>query len=55
MRFRFCTMFLILAMLVAGQTTWVFAQSLTSGDLAGTVTDPSGARRSECIRHREEQ
>ena len=43
MRFRFCTMFLILAILVAGQTTWVFAQSLTSGDLAGTVTDPSGA------------
>ena len=43
MRFRFCTRFLILAMLVAGQTTWVFAQSLTSGDLAGTVTDPSGA------------
>jgi hypothetical protein len=43
MRFRSCTIFLILAMLVAGQTTWVFAQSLTSGDLAGTVTDPSGA------------
>src|SRR5215470_6776294 len=43
MRFRSCTIFLILAMLVAGQSTWVFAQSLTSGDLAGTVTDPSGA------------
>src|SRR5215468_3430798 len=43
MRFRSCTIFLILALLVAGQATWVFAQSLTSGDLAGTVTDPSGA------------
>src|SRR5215470_4613360 len=43
MRFRSCTIFLILTLLVAGQATWVFAQSLTSGDLAGTVTDPSGA------------
>src|SRR5215475_15263288 len=43
MRFRSCTILLILALVVAGQATWVFAQSLTSGDLAGTVTDPSGA------------
>src|SRR5580765_870119 len=43
MRFRSCTIFLILAMLQVWQMTPAFAQSLTSGDIAGTVTDPSGA------------
>ena len=43
MRFRSCTIFLLLAMLQVWQMTPAFAQSLTSGDIAGTITDPSGA------------
>jgi hypothetical protein len=34
---------LLLALLVAWQAIPAAAQSLTSGDIAGTVTDPSGA------------
>ncbi len=43
MRFRSCTIFLLLAMLQVWQMTPAVAQSLTSGDIAGTITDPSGA------------
>ena len=43
MRFRSCTIFLLLAMLQVWQIAPAFAQSLTSGDIAGTITDPSGA------------
>jgi hypothetical protein len=35
--------FLLLAMLQVWQIAPAFAQSLTSGDIAGTITDPSGA------------
>jgi hypothetical protein len=43
MRFRSCTIFLLLAMLQVWQIAPAFAQSLTSGDVAGTITDPSSA------------
>src|SRR5437899_4922636 len=43
MRFRSCTIFLLLAVLQVCQIAPAFAQSLTSGDIAGTITDPSGA------------
>jgi hypothetical protein len=43
MRFRSCTIFLLLAILQIWQITPALAQSLTSGDIAGTISDPSGA------------
>src|ERR1700745_1351150 len=43
MRFRSWLMFLFVAALVTWQTMPAAAQSLTSGDAAGTITDPSGA------------
>src|ERR1700751_4266943 len=42
MRYRSCTILLVVTLLF-GLATSAFAQSLTSGDIAGTVTDPSGA------------
>jgi hypothetical protein len=43
MQSRSWLMFLFVALLIAWQTMPAAAQSLTSGDAAGTVTDPSGA------------
>jgi carboxypeptidase family protein len=43
MRFRSWLMFLFVAVLISWQTLPAAAQSLTSGDAAGTITDPSGA------------
>lgn len=44
MRFRSCAMFVVTAMLLlAGRPVPLAAQSLTTGDVTGTVTDPTGA------------
>ena len=43
MRFRSCIVVLIVVLLQVWQVAPATAQSLTSGDIAGTITDPSGA------------
>ena len=41
MRFKTATMFLAIFALAGALQVW--AQTITTGELAGTVTDPSGA------------
>jgi hypothetical protein len=43
MTYRGCVIAVLVTMLAAWQVVPASAQSLTSGDLAGTITDPSGA------------
>ena len=43
MRFRSWLMLLFAALLLTWQVMPAAAQSLTSGDVSGTVTDPTGA------------